>query len=107
MDINQIIEKLLQNFDISYMLTVIALTYILIKIFDKLNKEKPVKTIYKRVTLMISIIIISIIYIICGYENKIALLNSAILSPLMWNYVIKPIFKFLNIDYKSIDNYMN
>lgn len=105
--IQLIIEKLMENFDFPYMLTVVVLTYILVKIWDRINGDNPVKSIYKKLTLLFSIVFIGGIYILLNYENKIALLNSAILAPIFWNYVIKPIFKLLKIDYKSIDKYMN
>lgn len=37
-----------------------------------------------------------------GCYNKI-LFNSAILSPVFWSWVIKPICKYFNIDYKDIN----
>lgn len=102
--IDYIINNILSNFDFRYMLSVNVLTYIIIKVIDELNKEKKVSTLIKRVVLVISIILISIIYKLIGYDNNIELVNSAILAPVFWSWIAKPICSKLGINYKQIND---
>ena len=102
--IDYIINNILSNFDFRYMLSVNVLTYIIIKVVDELNKEKKVSTLIKRVVLVISIILISIVYKLIGYDNNIELVNSAILAPVFWSWIAKPICSKLGINYKQIND---
>ena len=89
------------NFDFSYMLSVNALTYIIIKIIDDLNGDKAVSVLIKRIVLLISIIIIAIVYEYLNYENTIKLINSSILAPVAWSWIIRPIFNKFKLGYKK------
>lgn len=100
--INQIISTTLSSFDFSFCVIVNILTYIFIKTLDYFNKDKPVSFIFKRILLFIAIIIISIAYILIGFDNKL-ILNSAILAPVSWSWIIRPILKYFKLDYKKID----
>jgi len=101
--IDEIIQKVFNNFDFTFILIVNVLTYILINIVDYLNGAKVVSTFTKRVLLVCSIVIIAGCYLYIGdYENKLVLLNSSIVSPVSWSWIIKPICKKYNIDYKSL-----
>ena len=102
--IDYIINNILSNFDFRYMLSVNVLTYIIIKVIDELNKEKKITTLIKRVVLVISIILISIVYKLIGYDNNIELVNSAILAPVFWSWIAKPICSKLGINYKQIND---
>lgn len=102
--IDYVINNILSNFDFRYMLSVNVLTYIIIKVIDELNKEKKVSTLIKRVVLVISIILISIVYKLIGYDNNIELVNSAILAPVFWSWIAKPICSKLGINYKQIND---
>lgn len=102
--IDYIINNILSNFDFRYMLSVNVLTYIIIKVIDELNKEKKVSTLIKRVVLVISIVLISIVYKLIGYDNNIELVNSAILAPVFWSWIAKPICSKLGINYKQIND---
>lgn len=89
-----ILEQIINNFDFSYMLIINVLTYVLIEIF---NKKFNLKIWCKRLILLICIIIVTICYKFIGYDNNIVLLNSAILSPISWSWIFKPIInKFKN-----------
>jgi hypothetical protein len=44
------------------------------------------------------------IYIASGYDNTIILVNSAILAPVFWSWVVSPILKKFGVGYKDIDN---
>ena len=105
--IKDIINTVINNFDFAYVIIVNIFTYILIKSIDTLNKEKDVPTWQKRIILFISIICISFMYYINGYDNNIKLLNSSILAPIAWSWLLKPICKKFNIDYKDVSKYLD
>lgn len=105
--INNIIDLIINNFHFGYMITINVLTYVIIKIIDDINGDKIVPTYVKRIILIISIIIVTIAYIIGNYKDYIVLINSAILSPVFWSWIAKPIIRKFGIDYKNIDNVLN
>ena len=100
--LNQIIELIINNFDFTYCLVVNLLTYLIIKFIDGVNKDKEVKSWVKKVVLLVCILSTGMLYYIYGQDVKI-LVNSAILTPLAWSWIFKPICKKLGIDYRKID----
>ena len=104
--ISQIINTTINSFDFTYCLIVNLLTYFVIKIIDELNKNKEVKTWIKRVVLIVCILLTGIVYYITGQDVRL-LFNSAILAPVAWSWIFRPIFKKLGIGYKEIDNTIN
>lgn len=102
--INVIVDGILSNFDFGFMFIVNVLTYIIIKVIDYFNGNNKVPTWQKRCVLVISIAAMIGIYITAGYDNTIMLVNSAILAPVFWSWVVSPILKKLGIGYKDIDN---
>lgn len=101
------IKLLTENFDFSYVLVVNILTYIIIKFIDEVNGELCVKTWQKRIITIISIAIVFLIYKFNDYDNMIRLVNSSILAPISWSWLLKPICKKFNIDYKDIGKYLD
>lgn len=95
------IQTTLESFDFGLCISVNILTYFIIKILDEINGDNKVSTWTKRIALIISIIIVSTIYYLAGIDLKL-LVNSAILAPVFWSWVIKPLCKVFNIDYKQI-----
>lgn len=102
--IDVIVDGILSNFDFGFMFIVNVLTYIIIKVIDYFNGDDKVPTWQKRCVLIISIAAIIGIYITAGYDNTIMLVNSAILAPVFWSWVVSPILKKLGVGYKDIDN---
>ena len=96
------IQTTLSSFDFAYCISVNVLTYLIIKIIDSLNGKRDVSTWSKRIILLAVILFTEVLYNLIGCDNKI-LLNSAILSPVFWSWVIKPICKYFKIDYKDIN----
>ena len=90
------------NFDFTFCLVVNLLTYLIIKFIDGVNKDKEVKSWVKKVVLLVCILSTGVLYYIYGQDVKI-LVNSAILTPLAWSWIFKPICKKLGIDYRKID----
>ena len=101
----QLIDQFLyffnKNFDLSYMLCVNVLTYIIIKLIDDLNGDKKVGTWTKRVITIISCFVIAIGYKLNGYSETVILINSAIIAPVAWSWIFKPILNKLGVDYKK------
>lgn len=102
--IDVIVDGILSNFDFGFMFIVNVLTYIIIKVIDYFNGDNKVPTWQKRCVLVISIFAMSMIYIASGYDNTIMLVNSAILAPVFWSWVVSPILKKFGVGYKDIDN---
>ena len=68
-------------------------------IIDNGNKIVPIWQ--KRLLLIISIIIVACIYTFVGYDNKIILVNSSIVAPIAWSWILRPIFIKLGAGYKQ------
>lgn len=100
--ISQIINTTIESFDFSFCIAVNILTYCIIKIIDELNCSCKVATWTKRSIMLSAVITMSIIYYITGNNLKL-IINSAILSPVFWSWIIKPICKYFKIDYKDIN----
>lgn len=96
------IQTTLESFDFGFCISVNVLTYVIIKILDELNGDVKVSTWTKRIALLASIIIVSVVYYVAGIELKL-LVNSAILAPVFWSWIMKPLCKAFNIDYKQIN----
>lgn len=99
--LTDIIQETLHNFDFSYCIVVNILTYLIIKQFD-INKTKRLSTWHKRAVLTICILFIGGLYYTIGSDFKI-LLNSAILAPVSWSWIFKPLCNNFNIDYKKFN----
>lgn len=103
--INNLINTVINQFDFSYCIIVNILTYLIITTLIKVT-EGNVALFVKRIALILSIIIISIIYYFIGTDAKV-LVNSAILAPISWSWIFKPIFNKVGWDYKQIDKRLN
>ena len=103
--INQIIQQVINSFDFTYCVVVNALTYILVTVLIYLCQSNVTRTIRKLV-LPFSIVVVSTIYYAIGVDAKL-IINSSILAPISWTWIIKPILSKLGYDYKDIDNKIN
>ena len=101
--ITQIIDTTIESFDFSFCVAVNILTYLIIKLIDELNGSRKVATWTKRGIMLIAVIVISIAYYITGNNPKL-IINSAILAPVFWSWIGKPICNKLNIDYRKDNN---
>ena len=101
--ITQIIDTTIESFDFSFCVAVNILTYLIIKLIDELNGSRKVATWTKRGVMLIAVIVISITYYITGNNPKL-IINSAILAPVFWSWIGKPICNKLNIDYRKDNN---
>lgn len=101
---NNVLNQIINNFDYAYILIVNIVTYFFIKIVDYFNGDKIVSINIKRILTIIAIIIMFVIYYFMGYQNKIILINSSIAAPVIWSWLLRPLFVKLNIGYKQNDN---
>lgn len=101
--VGHFVELFSTHFDLSFMLCVNVLTYILIKAIDDINGDKFVGTWTKRLVMLISCFAIAAGYRAGGYEETVILINSSVLAPVAWSWIFKPILKKLGVDYKQID----
>ena len=98
---NLVFNEIISNFDFSYMLVVNLLTYGLIKVIDAINKDKVVSTWQKRLVFIVSVVIMFAIYASTGEVNWKTLVNSTILAPVFWSWILRPLVDKLNINYKK------
>lgn len=103
--INNIINALISQFDFTYCVIVNIMTYLIINFMIKVVGGNIVVPI-KRMVLLFSIIVIAAIYYFIGTDIKV-LVNSAILAPVSWSWIFKPIANKLGWDYKQIDKLLN
>ena len=96
------IDNFTTNFNIVVILSINIFTYILVKIYNDIFKKQS-STWIKRLIFVIAVIITVLIYYYIGKVPIMILINSAIISPVAWSWLIKPIFNKLGIDYKQIE----
>ena len=101
--ISQIINTTIESFDFGFCVAVNILTYLIIKLIDELNGSRKVATWTKRSVMLIVVIIISIAYYVIGSNPKL-IINSAILAPVFWSWIGKPICDKFNIGYHKDNN---
>jgi len=100
-DLGLIINQIIDNFDFAFMIVVNVLTYIMIKIYE-FGKRKSSK-LTKRIFLLIAIALIGGIYLLTGEQSKVILLNSAILAPVFYSWILKPILDKVGLGYIDLD----
>lgn len=94
-----IFQQLFANFDLSYIFAINALTYFIIKLIDSYNESTSISTFYKRLILIGVCCIMFPIYYCIWNKELIILVNSTIAAPVVWSWIIRPIFKHLNLGY--------
>ena len=99
--INNIIQTTLESFDFAYCIIVNVLTYFIITIITDKQGHKDLSTWAKRLVLFIVILFTGVVYYITGSDTR-CILNSAILAPVFWSWILKPICKKFRLDYKNI-----
>ena len=99
--ITELIQTTLSSFDFAYCIIVNVLTYLIISIINDRRGHKDISTWAKRGILLIVILSIGVLYSLSGSDSK-TILNSAILAPVFWSWILKPLCKKFKIDYKDI-----
>lgn len=99
----EIIRTTSASFDFALVISInIASYYIIVIVTDGLKRNISKWT--KRAITCICAIVISAIYYIIGVCDARLILNSAILAPVFWSWIGKPILHKLNADYKDFIN---
>mgnify|MGYP006872975303 CR=1 FL=1 len=100
--IGDIIKTTLESFDFAYCIVVNLLTYFIITTISDRLGHKNLTTWSKRKVLLLVILSTGVLYYFIGADVKV-LLNSAILAPVFWSWILKPICKHFNIDYNQVN----
>lgn len=95
------IQTTLNSFDFAYCIIVNVLTYLIINIINSRNGNIDMKMWSKRIILIICIIVVGCFYYFNGSDIKLVL-NSAIITPVFWSWIMKPICRHFKIDYKQL-----
>ena len=103
--IEDVIRNLTTSFDFSYCIVVNVLAYLFITCFIDIAKGNITRTM-KRVLLLISMAAVGIVYYAIGTDLKL-IVNSAIIAPVSWSWIIKPVLAKFGYDYKDIDKRLN
>ena len=96
------IQTTIESFDFAFCIIVNILTYLIIRFINDRNGHKDLTTWSKRIILLITILSTGVLYYLLGNDIK-TILNSAILAPVFWSWILKPICKKFKIDYKNIN----
>ena len=96
------IQTTLNSFDFAYCIIVNVLTYLIINIINNRNGNIDITKWNKRIILVVCIIAVGIIYYFIGSDIKL-ILNSAIIAPVFWSWIIKPICSHFGLDYKQLN----
>ena len=103
--ISTIINKVIENFDFAFMFIINVLSYLVVRTIYSVKKGKYVNTWSKRFVLMICTVIVGLIYHFSGYDKLIVLINSSILAPVFWDWILRPILIKFGIDYRKFETY--
>ena len=96
------IQTTLNSFDFAYCIIVNVLTYLIINIINNINGNIDITKWNKRIILIVCIIVVGVIYYFIGSDIKL-ILNSAIIAPVFWSWIIKPICRHFKLDYKQLN----
>ena len=96
-----LIKQVFDSFDIIYILMINIVTYFLIKTADYFNGNKRVPVLTKRIFLILATIIMFGVDKYNNYDDALKLINSSIAAPVIWTWILKPIFNKLKIGYKK------
>ena len=102
--IDSLIVSLIENtfncFDIPFCIVVNICTYLIIKFVIDF-KPKLINTIWKKRLVFLGVsICLAILYCLDGSNYKI-IMNSVIIAPVSWSWILKPICAKLKIDYTN------
>lgn len=95
-----IIQQIVNNFDWAYMLSVNVLTYTIVQLYKNGTKKKLNK-FTKQIILIVTSIVLALCYKQLEDVSLRILLNSAILAPVAWDFIFRPITDKLGIGYEG------
>ena len=96
----QLFQYAIANFDLSFVISINVVAYLIITLIGYITKKKVSKGIKIGITIVTSILLF-LLYGGITDCNKEVLLNSSILAPVAWDWIIKPLCNLIKIDYKE------
>lgn len=99
----QLFQYAISNFDLSFVISINVVAYLIITLLGYITKKKVSKGIKIGITIVTSILLF-LLYGGITDCNKEVLLNSSILAPVAWDWIIKPLCNCIKIDYKENTN---
>ena len=94
----QLLSQLISNYNFNFVLSVNIISYLIVFLLSKIHfTPKGFKIL---ITAIVSIILGIIYHFITDISTEV-LINSAILAPLAWDWIFKPICNKIGIDYKK------
>ena len=99
----QLFQYAIANFDLSFVISINVVAYLIITLLGYITKKKVSKGIKIGITIVTSILLF-LLYGGITDCNKEVLLNSSILAPVAWDWIIKPLCNWIKIDYKENTN---
>lgn len=100
MYLDTILSYVSQNFNFAYIITINIVVYLIIYALGKITK-KDIKKLYKiLITILITIGFAFLYHYTTDITNE-QLINSSILAPVSWDWIIKPILQKFKIDYSN------
>lgn len=98
-NIDEIIRVTVESFDFAFCIVVNVLTYILNTLIADIRK-KAISKWTKRAVLLVCVVGVSLVWYFTKQDVKL-IINSAILAPVFWSWICKPLCSRFNIDYKK------
>lgn len=96
----QLFQYVATNFDFAFVISINVVAYLIITLIGYITKKKVSKGIKIGITIVTSILLF-LLYGGITDCNKEVLLNSSILAPVAWDWIIKPLCKWIKVDYKQ------
>lgn len=94
----ELISQLISNYNFNLILSINIISYLIIQLLNKIIfTPKGIKIL---ITIIVSILMGILYHFITDNSTEI-LINSAILAPLAWDWIFKPILNKIGIDYKK------
>lgn len=100
MDTQSIIDIIINNFNFGLIISINLLAYGLITVYNTLFKKQAAKGL-KIIITIISILILGFVYWKTETVTKDVIISSCISAPLIWDWILKPIFKKIKLDYEN------
>ena len=96
----QLLQYVATGFDFAFVISINVVAYLVIQLIGAITKKEVTKAVKILTTVIVSI---GLYFLYGGITdaNREVLLNSSILAPVAWDWIIKPICKFIKIDYKK------
>ena len=96
----QLFQYVASNFDFAFVISINVVAYLIITLIGYITKKKVSKGIKIGITIATSIMLF-FLYGGITDANREVLLNSSILAPVAWDWIIKPLCNWIKIDYKK------